>query len=256
MDAERARNIARRAEVEKRAREASAALEAELARAIAAAPPPSAPAPNPARKVAGNGPFPANQVSQWLAAANDPKVMQGLAAQARSLTLERYAKFYDQLHLAPAESESLTKLFIDKRQTAMDLAVAMLQSGVDPRNDLGAFQAQVAAGKTGIEGEIHDLLGDDRYAQYQAYNRDVETANTFIRLDRTIGNTENALTPDQTAKLRQLLNDGGSGQASPAVMAAAQSFLTPTQLQALQGTATAQAAVIQGRIEEALPPAP
>ena len=194
-------------------------------------------------------------VQQWLAAVNDPKVIQDQIAQARVMTLQRYAILYGELNLDADQKEALTKLFIDKRHAAIDLAVAMVQEDTDPRADLDAFQSRVAAAKQGIDGEIHTLLGDDGFNRYQTYNQQMGIAVVFVRLQEALGNGENALSLKQNNDLRQFLRTNTfDGFPTSEVIGAAQNFLTPVQIQALQQAVATEDSIGRARIEEALPP--
>lgn len=191
-----------------------------------------------------------NQVKQWLAAANDPAVMARLGAEARILTLQRYAPFIAQLNLTPEQVEALVRLLNDKSQVTRDLAVVSLQNGIDPRDDPGGFQVRVAAERAAIEKKLRAFLGNDFYTQYQIYNQHLNQESTFARLELLVNGTENAFTPDQSARLELLLR--ANRKLSPKMVAEAQSFLSPPQIAALQQVFAIKEAV-QNRIPENLP---
>jgi hypothetical protein len=191
-----------------------------------------------------------SQMQQWLAVANDPQAIARLAAQGRELTLKRYSYLIDEFTLTAAEKEAFLQLLDDKRQAPLDLFVASLQQGVDLRNDLGAFDARIAAETAAIEKKIRALLGAERYREYQAYNRQLSQETIIQRFDALVRGTENALTPVQAAQLEQLLRV----QAAPAQMiTAAQGFLTPAQVEALRDVFSIKQAV-RTRLPDDVPP--
>jgi hypothetical protein len=191
-----------------------------------------------------------NQMQQWLAVANDPQAIARLAAQGRELTLKRYSYLIDEFTLTAAEKEGFLQLLDDKRQAPLDLFVASLQQGVDLRNDLGAFDARIAAETAAIEKKIRALLGDERYREYQAYNRQLNQETIVQRFDALVRGTENALTPVQAAQLEQLLRV----QAAPAQMiTAARGFLSPAQVEALRDVFSIKQAV-RTRLPDDVPP--
>jgi hypothetical protein len=206
-----------------------------------------------AKNIGGGKPVTADMVKSWYEAVNNPMVLRHLAAEARALTVERYASFFAQLHLTPEQAEALSKLLDDKRQAALDLAVASFQNGVDPRDDLDAFQARVFALRETIEPEIRSFLGDEGYAEYLAYNQMMGQATAFIRMEREIGGTENALHPEQADQLRQMLLKSPNGLVTPEIISSAQSFLSPSQLKALQDAYAAQGEIARARILQTLP---
>ncbi|MEO7415191.1 MAG: sigma-70 family RNA polymerase sigma factor [Opitutaceae bacterium] len=218
------------------------------------APPAGTPSPKPTPPQPAAGGVTAAQIKRWLAAANDPAVMAGLAAEARALTLQRYSPFFIRSNMPPEKSEALMRLLDDKRQAAMDIAVVSLQRGVDPREDLDLFQVQVLAAKANIEEKIKSFMGEDGYAQFMAYNQEKNQENAFIRIERVVGGSAHTLTADQTTKLQQLLRKRSNGGITQKVISEAADFLSPMQLEALGEVLKAQVAVIDQRIEQALPP--
>jgi hypothetical protein len=136
----------------------------------------------------------------------------------------------------------------------MDTAVVSLQRGVDPRGDLDLFQVQVLAAKAAIEEKIVSFLGPEDYAQFKAYNKGMNQDTAFIRIERVIGGSEHTLTPEQTAKLHQLLRNSSKGSVTQEVISDAKSFLSAEQVSALQAALRAQVEVIDQRLEQALPP--
>jgi hypothetical protein len=255
-EAELATQAQAQADLAKRAEEAEAKvgqLQDELAAARLK------PGPANARKTAKGkpaAPVTVDQEKQWLAEANDPAVMQRLNAQARLAMQQRYAGLFAKLGLTADQTEALTKLLSDKQLVLSDVAVSALQNGVDPHADPDAFQALVVTAKAGIEDQMRSLLGETGYAQYLAFTQDIVSSNTLVRVQRVLANTPDILTDDQTAQLKVLLSrTDGNGRITPRVIADAQAFLSPAQIQALQQANDIQQAASQSRAEAALPPA-
>ncbi|MEO6569137.1 MAG: sigma-70 family RNA polymerase sigma factor, partial [Opitutaceae bacterium] len=136
-----------------------AAVRAEPSRVAQAkeetlAPPTGTPPPKSTATPPAGGGLTAAQIKRWLAAANDPEVMAGLAADARALTLQRYSAFFIRSNMPPEKAEALMRLLDDKRQARTDIAVVSLQRGMDPREDLDLFEVQVLAAKANTEEKI------------------------------------------------------------------------------------------------------
>ena len=249
-----AQQAAERTALEKRlsdAQDRTAALQNELAAARDAQP--SATTPDkPAAKKRGalaveGGQLTPDMLKQWLADANDPAVMRRLNTQARNQMLRRFGDVFQQLNLTPEQTESFTKLLADKRQAPMDVAVASFQDGNDPTQNLDAYRAQLAATQTGIEDQIHTLLGDSNYAQYRDYVRDTGQTNVIKDLELALRNSPDPLTPEQAAQFKQVLEDNNTTRITAKVVSTAQEFLSPAQHQALQDLRAIQQANSQKR---------
>jgi len=116
----------------------------------------------------------------------------------------------------------------------MDVAVASYQQGNDPTQNPDDYRDQVIASHTDIENQIHALLGDANYAQYQDFTRDTGQANVIKGLELALRNTPNPLTPDQAAQIKQVLEDSGATRITAKVVSATKDFLSPAQHQALE----------------------
>ena len=171
---------------------------------------------------------------QYLADANDPAVMRRLNTEARNQTLRRFADLLKQLNLPPDQNEALVKLLTDKRQVALDTAVASFQAGNDPTQDMDAYRDLMFANRDSIEAQINALLGPTNYAQYQDNLRSVGQNAVVNNLQLTLSGTSEPLTPDQAAQFQQVMQDNSTSRINARVIAASKDFLTPVQMQALQ----------------------
>ncbi len=190
----------------------------------------------------------ADLVKQWLADANDPAVMRRLNTQARNQTLRRYSALFTQMNLPADETEAFTKLLADKRQAPLDLVVGSLQQGADPTDDMDKFRSQINASRAEIETQIHALLGDAGYAQYQTYDQNFSHANVITNLQTALLGTE-PLTSEQTARLNEVMQKTQASHVTEEVIAGAKEFLSPAQLQALQDLRALTLANAQKRLQ-------
>lgn len=199
----------------------------------------------------------ATQIEMWIAAINSPAALKALAAEARTLTMDRYTELFAQLNLGPERTEAFARLLDDRRQTPMDLAVANYKNGIDPRADLDAFETAIRATRDKIDREIQTFLGEAAYQQYAAYNVDQSTRTVFIRMGRILDGTPDALTAGQTAQLQALLATGDGKTLPPEKTLLAREFLSPPQVAALERTFAQKRATVRERIGELpLPPGP
>ena len=196
---------------------------------------------------------------QWLADASDPAVLRRLNIQARNQTMKHYAAMFTQFNLPSEPTEALMKLLTDKRQAGLDFVVSSIQQGAeDPTKDMDALRGQIIESRTGIENQIHALLGDANYAQYQSYDRNFGQANVMKSLATTLLATPEPLTADQTERMTQLLQANNATRITTPVLDGAREILSPVQMQALQDMRAIQLANSQKRLQpgQVLPTAP
>jgi hypothetical protein len=135
-----------------------------LASGLSGAPQSGKPANSAEGKHDRGGAVSEEMLHQYLADANDPAVMRRLNTEARNQILRRFGDLLKQLNLPPDQNEALVKLLTDKRQVALDTAVASFQQGNDPSQDMDAYRDLMIANRDSIEGQINALLGPTNYA--------------------------------------------------------------------------------------------
>jgi hypothetical protein len=186
------------------------------------------------RAAANSGAISKEMLEQYIADAGDPAVMRRLNTEARIQTLKRFGDLLKQLNLPPDQNEAFIKLLTDKRQVALDTAVASYQQGTDPSQDMDAYRDLMIANRDSIESQINALLGPTSYAQYQNNLRNTGQNDVVNNLQLTLSNTSDPLTPDQAAQIQQVMQDSNTSRINAKVIAASKDFLTPVQMQALQ----------------------
>jgi hypothetical protein len=94
----------------------------------------------------------------------DPQMRKMLAAQQAAALRGLYADFLKQAHLTPDETEKFFQLLEDRQSALMDQSANMMSgSGID-------MNATTAASNT-ADAAIKDLLGADRYGEYQDFEK-------------------------------------------------------------------------------------
>ena len=164
----------------------------------------------------------------------EPTEIQRRVAQDRKLTLRVYGKLLDELALNPDQREKLIKLLIDSREASADYAGATAALGTDASGDQKAFAVSVREVRQQINAQIHDLLGDDGYAQFQAGDLAARQTSVIDRAQKELKVSGDSLSPAQATQLQALLSELGANHVDDAVIDRASQFLNPTQLGALQ----------------------
>lgn len=181
----------------------------------------------------------ANYVQQWISEAENPAVLRRLTAQARNNAIRHYGDLLKQLNLPPEQLESLIQLLTSKRQVNLDVIVAMLKQGVfqpgeAPSNYYGEFSTEVHASQAELESQIRSLLGPGNYSLYVQFDLSEAQSNVVNFLQANLGPTGNTLTPNQVARLEQVMQGERATHVTPQLIHDAASFLTPPQIQALR----------------------
>ena len=202
----------------------------------------------------------------------DPKMREMMKAQQKAvmgpILDKQYADFYKQLNLTPEQTAAFKDLLGKKMLAGADQGFAMLDDSLDAnqRADLGK---QVKAQTDELDNEIKQALGDDNYKAYQSYEKTIPDRMTTSQFGDQLAGTPNALTPGQQEQLVQEMSDtrnnfnwtstlnqpnpGANGdmasmltsenidkfmaereQYDSQVLAGAQKFLTPAQVDALR----------------------
>lgn len=151
-------------------------------------------AQSPAKIAADHKPAPPPAPTQprWLEArpdyfqrvVEDPEVNALFVAQQKRQLRGKYEFLLKLLHLTPAEEEAFLKRLVEKRVTAMDVANVAKANGLKPNDD--AILTGLDQANADSDQAIRALLGDDRFARYQSFDKNIVLWNSLYGLSRDI----------------------------------------------------------------------
>ena len=200
-----------------------------------------------------------------------PKAAPLIAAQQRAMIESRYASLFKTLNLPPDQLAKFKDLLVDKQNAARDVMNVAREQGLDFRNsnDRSEIQQLIQQTQADVDTNIASLIGTDKLAQYQNYDQTAPQRAIASQVEQRMSYTSEPLTSAQSDQLVALLaqntpapdsagggnrtfvfNVGGmgpmavGGQGVPItndVIDAAQSFLSPSQVDALRQMQTEQA---------------
>lgn len=178
------------------AKEQAQTLESEseqlrAARAVTAAPvePAATPNPEPAKPKG-------NFITQML---KDPGMRKMLAAQQSAAIRGLYSDFLKQAHLTPDEAEKFFQLLSDRQSALMDQGADMMSgSSID-------MNAATAATNT-ADAALKDLLGPDRYSQYQDFEKTLGPRMELQQLNQQLNGEGMPLQDYQSNALIQIMS--------------------------------------------------
>lgn len=119
---------------------------------------------------------PSNPLSMIAKMFEDPEMKQAMAAQQKAalgpMIDKMYGKLFGDLRLTPDQTASLKEMLLNKQSAGAEIGLSMLSEGADAdpakTADLGK---KVKAASDAADAEIKTFLGDEKYAQYKAYEK-------------------------------------------------------------------------------------
>ncbi len=111
-----------------------------------------------------------------------------------------YGNIMADLHLSPEQSAALKDLIVQKQLAGADIGLSMVGEDMDSAKRAELMQ-QIKAQSDSYDAQIKQLLGDDSYAQFQAYEKTQAERTMVGNLKDQLGNGPTGLTPAQEQQL-------------------------------------------------------
>ncbi len=169
----------------------------------------------------------AEQLQQSLAAAKtnnpmramaemfkDPKMREMIKSQQKAvmgpMIQKQYAALFDQLGLSPEQSASFKELLQNKMLAGADAGMSMMDDSLDAtqRADLAK---QIKAQSDDYDNQIKQMLGDQNYDAYKAYEKLAPDRMAVSQFGDQLGSGDMALNTQQQDALTQALNEARIG---------------------------------------------
>lgn len=135
---------------------------------------------------------------------NDPAMREMLRSQQKAMMKQMYGPLFKELNLSPDQQKKLTDLLSDSQMKAMDNASALFKDTNDDKAQ--ATQALVEQQKK-MNEDIKALLGDEKYAQYEDYQKSAVDRMLLEQFEQQATGTDTALRSDQRQQLIQLMRE-------------------------------------------------
>ncbi len=143
---------------------------------------------------------------ELLAAMADlPEFQKLLALEQRGKVDAKYAALFRKLKLSPDEQAKLATLLSDKQSAFADAMIAARGQGLTGKDARNLAQTVANSTQKEIDGSIKDLLGQQRFNQYQNYERTQPQRDAVNQLAQSLSYTATPLTPRQQDQLVQVL---------------------------------------------------
>jgi len=131
---------------------------------------------------------------------SDPTMKEYIHQAQLKMIRERYGPLFKELKLTLEQTKSFTQLVGELWLKNSDVAASLPQGGSDRAKAVAAM----ADASRELDDDLRSLLGDDGYARYQEFGREIP-AHTAVKLtDALLG--DNRLSDDQGNRLVQIVN--------------------------------------------------
>ena len=137
----------------------------------------------------------------------DPAMREVMREQQKAMINLMYGGLFKDLNLAPEERDKLKGILTDAQMKNVEAAQALFSPG--PEGGEGAAKdagQQIAEAKKQTDAEIKALLGDERFAQYEEYQKNMGERMQMDQLKTQLAG-DNPLRDDQTAQLLQAMKE-------------------------------------------------
>jgi len=139
------------------------------------------------------------------ALANLPEFQKLLALQQGGKIDEKYAALFKKLHLSPEELARMQTLLGEKQSAIADVALAVRDQGLTGQAASDVARQLLKQSQLDLNNSIKNLLGPQRYGQYQNYENTAPQRQTVDQLAQRLSYTSTPLTAKQSDQLVQAL---------------------------------------------------
>ena len=131
----------------------------------------------------------------------DPEMKKMVREQQKLMMSQMYGPLFESLKLTPEENEKLTSLMLENQMNSVEKGTALL----NPETDKAALQKNLADDKKQFDDEVKNLLGAERFGQYQEFNQSLPDRMALTQLKSQFG--DDPLSESQSAQLLNAMKE-------------------------------------------------
>ena len=151
-----------------------------------------------------------NPVQVFATILKDPKMREAFTAQQK-VTLgpvldKQFGALFQQLNLTPDQTTTLKDLMEKKMLVQMDAGYSTLDSSLTAAQR-AEMTKQVKDQTDDIDNQIKQFLGDEKYGEFQSYQKTLSDRMMVSQLSDQLSGTANALTTGEQQQLMQAMGD-------------------------------------------------
>jgi hypothetical protein len=134
----------------------------------------------------------------------DPAMRDMIREQQKATVKMMYSGLLKEMNLTPEEKEQFTQLLTDAQMRNVEAAQAMFS---DKKEDNAAATQSVADTKKQSDADMKAFLGDERYAQYQDYQKNIGERMQLDQLKTSLAGQNMALNDQQSSQLLAIMKE-------------------------------------------------
>jgi hypothetical protein len=133
----------------------------------------------------------------------DPAMKDMLRSQQKSVVNMMYTGLFKELNLTPDQRTQLSELLLDQQMRGVESAGDLFKGGEGLTNAAQSMAEQ----KKETDAKIRTLLGDDKFAQYEDYQKNLGERFQLQQFQQRLQDGPNAITDDQSRQLIALIKE-------------------------------------------------
>ena len=142
----------------------------------------------------------------------DPAMRQMMREQQKAMINLMYGGLFKDLNLSPEEKDKLKDLLTDAQLKNIEAAQGMFggKEGISEETT-----KQIADAKKQTEAEVKALLGDERFAQYQDYQKNVNERMQIDQFKNQLAGANMPMNDAQSAQMMQIIKEEKAATPAP-----------------------------------------
>jgi len=132
----------------------------------------------------------------------DPAMKKMIQEQQKQMLNMMYGPMFKEMKLSPEETEKLSALMLQNQMNAVEKGTGLLAGGSEDR---AALQKTLADDKNEYESQVKEMLGEERFTQFEEFNKSLPDRMAMTQLKSQFG--ENPLTETQSTQLLGLMKE-------------------------------------------------
>src|ERR1043166_848615 len=135
----------------------------------------------------------------------NPDMKKMIREQQKAALKMIYGDLFKDLNLTDEEKTKLSDILTDKQMKAMEKGSEFLKDSDNV--DKEAMGKEFAAQQKATDAEIKGLLGDDRFKQFEDYNKNIGNKMAVNQFKGQLADGKNALVDEQSKQLMQVMRE-------------------------------------------------
>jgi uncharacterized protein YbaA (DUF1428 family) len=142
----------------------------------------------------------------------DPAMREMMREQQKAMINMMYGGLFKDLNLSPEEKDKLKELLTDAQMKNIEAAQGLFGGKEGVTEDA---TKQIADSKKQTDAEIKALLGDERFAHYQEYQKNVGERMQIDQFKNQLAGANMPMDDAQAAQLMQIMKDAKAASPAP-----------------------------------------